>query len=749
MNAQINNNQIGIKASYFNNSMNPIKIDNNGGTTGYINWTEAASLPWCTELNGTYYLENLTIETSGACIIIKDSSEKFKIRNCTLISSNSYDNGGALSLSNVNNGIITNNVIHSDYRGHGIYLSSSNDNIIANNDCSYNSASSYYHGSGIYLSNSVGNLIANNTCSHNSASYSGYEGNGIYLSNSDDNVIANNSCFNNHDYGISLSNCNDNVIVNNSCSNNEYSGISLNVCNLNTLANNTCFNNDDGISLSNSDNNDIIDDSCSDNDNHGISLSDSHYNTIVNSTYFNNREDGISLSNSDNNDIIDDSCSDNDNHGISLSVSHYNTIVNNTCSNNDNHGILLSNSDHNDIVNNTCSYNEQYNNKVYGLAVTGCLNTTILNNTCFNNANHGINIQDSNLTILENNTVSFNKQSGIYLSNVINFTLSHNDINNNSESGIFLNYCSNINPNYNNIVNNTIESNSIGIMLYHSEYIKIFLNNITNNVDYGIYLQKISNYNVIINNYLSNNGVYCICYEEDCINNVFNNPGCIPIQIQLPDDPSDDPNPYSRTPPILGYLYPTLFVLVFIGMISGLGYYSYSKRKKWRESGIEVDPYGTIIFREERNLYENYESEKPKIITPKEVKPYEFYCFSCQKKFIGHQVFCPECGERMKIFDPSITSSLPLKKERNNLNKCVLCHQSTCPTCTTDNSEGNACFEECPYCESIYHKHCWDIVIQKFGRCAFCLESPPQELINSDLNSSISNSQREADQNHK
>ena len=166
-------------------------------------------------------------------------------------------------------------------------------------------------------------------------------------------------------------------------------------------------------------------------------------------------------------------------------------------------------------------------------------------------------------------------------------------------------------------------------------------------------------------------------------------------------------------------------------MISGLAYYSITKRKRWRENGIEFDQYGRLIIREESKMYDNYNLEKPKIVTPKEVKPYEFFCFTCKKKFIGHQVFCPECGGRMKIYDPSFLSSSFSIKEKTDSNRCVLCHQSNCPTCNSVISGDNACVEQCPYCESIYHKHCWDTTIEKFGgRCAFCLETPPQELVN-------------------
>ena len=40
-----------------------------------------------------------------------------------------------------------------------------------------------------------------------------------------------------------------------------------------------------------------------------------------------------------------------------------------------------------------------------------------------------------------------------------------------------------------------------------------------------------------------------------------------------------------------------------------------------------------------------------------------------------------------------------------------------------------ACYEECPYCGRLYHKHCWDKTKKLFGKCGFCLETPPPELM--------------------
>jgi len=73
-----------------------------------------------------------------------------------------------------------------------------------------------------------------------------------------------------------------------------------------------------------------------------------------------------------------------------------------------------------------------------------------------------------------------------------------------------------------------------------------------------------------------------------------------------------------------------------------------------------------------------------------------------------------------KIFEVSVIS-------------CVICHQIQCPdgACKLPiaSADGNQCRTECPYCERLYHKHCWDQTISSFGKCGFCLKTPPPNMI--------------------
>ena len=62
---------------------------------------------------------------------------------------------------------------------------------------------------------------------------------------------------------------------------------------------------------------------------------------------------------------------------------------------------------------------------------------------------------------------------------------------------------------------------------------------------------------------------------------------------------------------------------------------------------------------------------------------------------------------------------------------CVICHKIECPTCQVKiaGTDKEPCHVECPYCDRTYHKHCWEQTIKSFGKCGFCLKTPPPEMI--------------------
>ncbi len=67
-----------------------------------------------------------------------------------------------------------------------------------------------------------------------------------------------------------------------------------------------------------------------------------------------------------------------------------------------------------------------------------------------------------------------------------------------------------------------------------------------------------------------------------------------------------------------------------------------------------------------------------------------------------------------KIFEVSVVS-------------CVICHKIECPTCSLKIAGSESCHVSCPHCERSYHTHCWMQTIQSFGKCGFCLRTPPAD----------------------
>jgi len=61
-----------------------------------------------------------------------------------------------------------------------------------------------------------------------------------------------------------------------------------------------------------------------------------------------------------------------------------------------------------------------------------------------------------------------------------------------------------------------------------------------------------------------------------------------------------------------------------------------------------------------------------------------------------------------KIFEVSVVS-------------CVICHKIECPSCSKKIAGEDDCHAECPHCNRVYHRHCWEQTIQSFGKCGFCL----------------------------
>ena len=209
---------------------------------------------------------------------------------------------------------------------------------------------------GIFLNSSDENIIENNKAYDNS-----YEG--IYGRFSDNNILRGNTVLSNGGHGgIYLNPENSyNLIENNIVNNNvPEHGIKIQTdSNYNIIRNNTCLYNGDGIFLGDAHYNEIKDNICSNSTlRNGIVIRLSENNIISNNIIEHNPDHGLDLDFLNfNNTLKNNKCSYNIN-GITLRLSsHRNIIINNTCTFNERGGIEIEHSDYNEILRNNFSMN--------------------------------------------------------------------------------------------------------------------------------------------------------------------------------------------------------------------------------------------------------------------------------------------------------------------------------------------------------------------------------------------------------
>jgi len=459
-------------------------------------------------MNPTGYIEiqNTTISYGTDGLYIESSSNNIIINNEF---SDNFNNGIQLYNSSFN--IITNNTFTQNYWG--IYTTMSSNNSIRNNIILNNDMDGVWLLTGSHYNTVIGNNFSMN--GHN----------GIDVGSSQYNTIENNSMYYNGDSGISLWNASYNFVMNNVANENLWNGIRLdssshnntiinNTASLNTLTqgiglwssnynkieNNTAlYNGYSGIVASNSSYNIFISNNASYSINYqGFSMWDAHYNVISNNSMFYNNNNGIYMNAATNNIITGNNASYNVNYnGFSVDEgSSYNLITNNTVIFNDNNGIGLWESSENIIENNVVLNNLNYD----GIYLYFSDYVVIKNNTVFNNSIHGIRAENSNYTIIGNNTIINNVYDGInlYLSNYS--LIDDNNIRNNFD-GIEFSWSGNSTIRENRIINNSDD----GISLISSNENIIVNNNITSN-PWGLYAFD-SNNNLIANNRIESNNI--------------------------------------------------------------------------------------------------------------------------------------------------------------------------------------------------------------------------------------------------
>jgi parallel beta-helix repeat protein len=279
------------------------------------------------------------------------------LANCQNIRIENQDVSGGtvgIELGFSNNNYITNNTVSSQNM-YGIHLCFSDYNTLTNNTAQNG-------GHGFYFYSSGNNILTNNNISYNDVKW---DNSGIVFVWSDSNTVTNNNVYSNSNCGIAIDDSGGNTVKDNIFSNNGV-GIGL----TSSSSNNNITNNNFssiwyGIFFSSSgEDNNIINNNVSSSD-YGIYLRIFSDNNNIISNYVCNCDYGIYLSSSGENDIINNKVYENV-QGIYLTFSNLNNIINNNVSNNF-YGIYLegslsNNIYHNNIIDNTAQGYDTSNN---------------------------------------------------------------------------------------------------------------------------------------------------------------------------------------------------------------------------------------------------------------------------------------------------------------------------------------------------------------------------------------------------
>ena len=327
-------------------NLSPLIIDDVG--LGDYTWAQAVLQPWCSgagTFNDPYVIENVTIDGgySTDCIVIRNSSKYFIIRNSVFINSGRLDllpYMGGISLDAVDNAMLINNTCRDTegmginvYRSHGATIK---DNFLEN--CS-RGINTYLGGSHKIINNSV--TLSNTGC--------------ISFNVASNNEVKENTLKDGHS-GIGFSNgCSNNTVKANNIQIFSRTGIYLGYGSNNNISENLIFQAKDGIYL----------------------YGDTHHNVISSNNISYSTDDGI---------VLDGDTAVNNN-----------ILRSNNISNNLGSGIrLLENCDSNRIEGNQITQNNQFGIKIEDSIMADCSQNMIENNYFKANGKHVLDLGSSN-----------------------------------------------------------------------------------------------------------------------------------------------------------------------------------------------------------------------------------------------------------------------------------------------------------------------------------------------------------------
>ncbi|MEA1905776.1 MAG: NosD domain-containing protein, partial [Euryarchaeota archaeon] len=469
--------------------------------------------------SGALNLSNATIRMSGGYSINVKSGATMNVTSGSNITRDSgyynfnYESGSRGNLSdstieysyklyiNTNKNITIDNCTIRNNQHHGIHLTPIS-GYVNITDCTINNTVNQH---GIFIESSQENLLRNNSLNNNTGNYSLY-----VTGNYDQDIDTTNTVnggkvyYNYTDSGtITDSNIGHVTIVN--CSNLWFTGCTI--------------HNGDGVRIRGvSSNVSIRGSTIENNAMYGINLESTSWNNITSVTIENNTKQGVYLDDSSNNTINNSDILNNSNYGVhSEGSSSYNHVSYNNITNNTLGGMRLDGSGHNDITYNNMSENRGSGGICIGTYHYSSESTqnTLHNNTILSNNATGIGVY-TNYNYLSNNTIS--SLSGQYALKVSYIRNSfYNYIwRNNTANGEQINYYYDEHDKITELADNIIENKCLSahnvsnvgkITLIDCTNLAVRDNELSNNSlssSYGIFLWS-SDDNNLTNNTISNN----------------------------------------------------------------------------------------------------------------------------------------------------------------------------------------------------------------------------------------------------
>ena len=404
--------------------------------------------------------------TSGSTITRHDSGYynfNYKSGSCGHLSASTIEYSNKLEIATKNNITITGCTIRNN-QNHGIHLTSTSGYVNITNCTIANTVNQR----GIFIESSQGNILQNNRLNNNNGDYSlhvtgNYDqdidttntvngglvyyrynkngtitdtnighvtiancsdlwftgctirnGDGVQIVGSSSSGISGSTIENNAKHGVYFDDSNDNLINDSHILDNIGDGIhSDGTSSDNRIINNSVINNSRGIYLFGNGNNNITDNNVSENSGNGICIG-SGDNIIRNNTILSNGGTGVTFC-SNNNDLSENTISGNSNLALQFIDNHYNNYIwrNNTGNGEE---VNYYYNEH-DITIESKYLSASNVSNVGKITLINCTNIIIRDSELSNNiksGSYGIFLRDSNINTLTNNTLS-NNYNGILL----------------------------------------------------------------------------------------------------------------------------------------------------------------------------------------------------------------------------------------------------------------------------------------------------------------------------------------------